>query len=232
MRIGMFRVLVLSVMVAGPAMADSVTRFEIESSLNDRAKWKSFGVKDTIFYNPIEVMNAGRSRVIEGEFRLIQGSSKTARLKSLIALAEAGAKGYDAVHHGARVKTPKDPTDMTLAEILAWIKRTPNQPHAIGRYQIIPATLRGLIRKSGVSRSARFSPALQDQFADILLEDADYQKYLNGQISRTRFMNKLALVWAGLPQSHGRSAYDGYAGNRATISWSQYKREMEKIFPS
>lgn len=89
-----------------------------------------------------------------------------------------------------------------------------------------------LIVRSGVSKSARFSPALQDQFADILLADAQYQEYLKGRISHTAFMNKLALVWAGLPQSSGKSAYCGYAGNRATISWAEYSREMARIFPS
>ncbi len=212
------------------AIADSAVRFDLESSLNDRAKWKSFGVKDTTFFNPIEVMRAGRSRVIEAEFRVITGNDKTARLKSLIALAEAGPKGYDAVHHGAKIRPPKPPTQMTIAEIQRWIGNTPRQPHAIGRYQIIPSTLKMLVAKSGISRNTRFTPQVQDQLADILLADAKYPEFRKGQISQTRFMNNLALVWAGLPQSSGRSAYDGYAGNRATISWSQYKREIDKIF--
>jgi len=73
---------------------------------------------------------------------LQQGGSKAARLHDLIAQAEAGAMGYDAVQHGAHVKPPKHPTQMTLGEIYAWIRATPGQPHAIGRYQFIPATLR------------------------------------------------------------------------------------------
>ena len=38
----------------------------------------------------------------------------------LIARAEAGPKGYDAVQYGARIRPAKKPTQMTLAEIEAW----------------------------------------------------------------------------------------------------------------
>jgi len=59
-------------------------------------------------------------------------------LRQLIGRAEAGRKGYDAVQYGARIKPSKPPTQMTLAEIYAWIDATPGQPHAIGLYQFIP----------------------------------------------------------------------------------------------
>ena len=36
---------------------------------------------------------------------------------------------------------------MTLDEIFAWIAATPGQPHAIGRYQFIPDTLRMLVNR-------------------------------------------------------------------------------------
>lgn len=113
--------------------ADNAVRFELNSSFSDRAKWKSFGAKGPMFYGSIQEMRASRTRVLEAEFRTIAGGTKTARIKSLIALAEAGAKGYDTVHMGAGRRPPKNPTDMTLAEIQRWIRATPNQPHAIGR---------------------------------------------------------------------------------------------------
>lgn len=152
------------------------------------------------------------------------------RLRSLIAVAEAGRMGYNAVQHGAKRRPPKLPTAMTVAEILAWIKATPNQPHAIGRYQFIPATLKDLVRRTGISKNTRFSPDLQDRLANVLLMDAGLLEFQLGQIERKKFMNNLARIWAGLPTSTGKSAYDGYAGNRATISWATYDREMASIF--
>lgn len=55
-------------------------------------------------------------------------------IRALIQEAESRKDGYDAVQHGARIAPPKPPTQMTLAEVFAWIDATPNQPHAIGRY--------------------------------------------------------------------------------------------------
>ncbi|MEO9517956.1 MAG: hypothetical protein ABJH45_08995 [Paracoccaceae bacterium] len=153
-------------------------------------------------------------------------------LRNLIARAEAGRAGYDAVQYGARIKPSKRPTNMTIAEIYQWIEDTPGQPHAIGRYQMIPATLRSLVKRAGVKTSARFTPALQDKLSNLFLEDAGITAFTNGAMSRKTFMNNLAKIWAGLPNSSGRSHYDGYAGNKAVISWAWFESEIMRIFPS
>jgi hypothetical protein len=44
-------------------------------------------------------------------------------------------------------------------------------------------------------------------------------------------MLNLARIWAGLPTSSGRSFYDGYAGNKATMSWAAFDTAMAEIFP-
>lgn len=152
-------------------------------------------------------------------------------LFDLIAKAEAGPAGYDALVWNARVKTPRPPSQMTLAEIYKWIDETPNQNHAIGRYQFIPPTLRRVVEIVGVPLETRFSPAVQDRLAMVLLEDAGLSKFENGAISKTRFMNNLAKIWAGLPNSTGRSHYHGFAGNKATVSWPTFKAVMATIFP-
>ncbi|WP_136441173.1 hypothetical protein [Pacificoceanicola onchidii] len=159
------------------------------------------------------------------------GGTPIQRLRHLIAQAEAGAKGYDAVVWAAKIKPPKRPTAMTVQEIYTWIKATPGQHHAIGRYQFIPATLRRLVKKLGVDPSERFSPQLQDRLADQLLAEAGLSGMMAGRISRRDFMNNIAKIWAGLPNSTGKSHYAGYAGNKATMSWARFEREMKAIFP-
>ena len=154
-----------------------------------------------------------------------------ARLLSLIAQAEAGRDGYDAVQHGARVKPAKRPTDMTLAEIDAWTRATPGQPHAIGRYQFIPKTLRRLVALNGIPATARFTPEVQDRLARTLLEDAGIEDFRAGDLPRQAFMLNLARIWAGLPTHTGRSYYHGHAGNAATMSYATFAREMAMIFP-
>ena len=158
------------------------------------------------------------------------GASQVARIRALIGRAEAGKRGYDAVQYGAVTLPGKLPTEMTIAEIYRWIERTPGQQHAIGRYQFIPATLRRVVGILGVAESAVFAPQLQDRLADVLLAEAGLKAVQGGEIERHAFMNNMAKIWAGLPTSNGKSHYDGYAGNKATMTWTYFDAEMGRIF--
>ena len=153
------------------------------------------------------------------------------QLRSLIARAEAGPRGYDAVQYGAVILPPGAPTTLTLQDIYDWIDDTPGQPHAIGRYQFIPPTLRRLVAELGIRRDARFTPFVQDQLADLLLKEAGLQRFLTGELGRQAFMNNLAKIWAGLPNDSGKSHYHGYAGNKATMTWATFHSQMAQIFP-
>ncbi len=154
------------------------------------------------------------------------------RLLDVIASAEAGPKGYDAIHYSATRLPSKPPSQLTVSEIFAWIRATPGQHHAIGRYQFIPSTLAYLVRAEGISGSAQFTPALQKRLALRLMIDAGYNDFLQGRMTRARFQDRLAGIWAGLPLQNGRSKYHGTAGNRATISRANFDAAMVSIFGS
>lgn len=158
------------------------------------------------------------------------GNAQIDRMLSLIARAEAGAAGYDAVQHGARIRPPKPPTRMTLGEIYDWIDATPRQPHAIGRYQFIPPTLRRVAAERGFGPETRFTPGVQDALALVLLEDAGLSRFQAGELDRRRFMFNLARIWAGLPLPNGRSYYEGHAGNKATMTWAAFDGGMARIW--
>jgi len=153
-------------------------------------------------------------------------------LLDLIALAEAGPAGYNAVQHGARVRPAQAPTQMSLGEIFDWITATPGQPHAIGRYQFIPATLRRLVGIKGYGPQTRFSADVQDQLALILLQEAGLEAFQANTLPRRAFMKNLARIWAGLPLPSGRSYYAGYAGNKATMSFARFEAGVREIFVS
>lgn len=153
-------------------------------------------------------------------------------VRDLIGRVEAGSLGFDAVQHGALQLPGKLPTEMTIAEIFSWIEATPGQPHAIGRYQIIPQTLRRLVRQIGIDEKEVFTMNLQNRLVDQLLVEAELPAFITGKISRRAFMYNLAKIWAGLPTPSGRSYYHGYAGNRATMTWPAFRAEMIKIFSS
>lgn len=153
-----------------------------------------------------------------------------AGLLDIIGAVEAGTKGYDAVQLRARIKPPRPPSTLTLGEILDWIEATPRQQHAIGRYQIIPSTLRSLIRQMDISPETRFSPQLQDAMALRLLKDAGLRDFAAGRKTADEFMDAVAWIWAGLPLRTGRSAYHGFNGNYAVISRREYKAAFDGLF--
>jgi hypothetical protein len=153
------------------------------------------------------------------------------RLLALIARAEAGPADYDAVQHGARVPPPEPPTELTLDQIDAWIAATPGQPHAIGRYQFIPDTLRRLVRAEGLPPQTVFVPGVQDRLAKVLLQEAGLADFRAGDLPRAEFMHNLARIWAGLPLPNGRSYYEGHAGNSATMTWADFEGTMRQIWP-
>ncbi|MEM7472162.1 MAG: hypothetical protein AAF340_12490 [Pseudomonadota bacterium] len=157
-------------------------------------------------------------------------SAGAAELLDLIALAEAGAAGYDAVQHGARIRPKDKPTALTLGDIFKWIKDTPGQPHAIGRYQFIPATLGRLVTIKDYGPEVRFSKKVQDELAYLLLQEAGIAEFRAGALPRRAFMKNLARIWAGLPLPNGRSYYHGYAGNKATMSFARFEAGMARIF--
>ena len=179
------------------------------------------------FFRPFPVRVVART----GAIQIAMGEPALAHIRQVIAWAEAGAADYDAVQHGARKRPGRRPTQMTLAEIDAWIVATPGQPHAIGRYQFIPKTLRRLVAILGLPPETRFSPRTQDRLADVLLVEAGLNAVTAGDIDRREFMGNLAKIWAGLPTPSGRSHYHGYAGNKATMTWARFEREMARVFP-
>ena len=88
---------------------------------------------------------------------------------------------------------------------------------AVGRYQIIKATLTSLVASKRIDTAARFTPALQDQLGVALLNKRGHQDWLNGDIDDAEYAHRLSLEWASLPdpQNDGRSHYDGVGPNHA-----------------
>lgn len=185
-------------------------------------------------FAPVARDNSSRSSQRGSAFTsglIALGGSEAARIRQIIGHAEARRHGYDAVQHGAKIPPPRRPTALSIAEIYQWIADTPGQQHAIGRYQFIPKTLARLVRELGIDERATFTARLQDKLADRLMEEAGFSRFRSGEITRHQFMNNLAKIWAGLPTTSGKSHYHGYAGNRATMSWTQFDAEMARIFP-
>lgn len=218
----------LACLAASPALASQEYQ-----SFSKRVRWRGIGGEgkaDILFDDPFERGAPGAVRQPYASWQLDGSAPRVSQLLSLIGFAEAGRLQYDAVHMSASRRPPKRPTQLSIGQIEHWIRATPGQHHAIGRYQFIPSTLVSLKRRAGLSTAAVFSHSVQDGLAYLLLVDAGLKRLEAGEIRMSQFMDNLAKIWAGLPTRTGRSAYHGYAGNRATISRDFYARQMAAIF--
>ena len=134
--------------------------------------------------------------------------------------------GYDTVYSGVRVKPPRPITTMRVEEVLAWQRSTVRQgsvSSAAGSYQIIRPTLQRLVDQGVVSPSETFDASTQDRLGRHLLRETGYRA---GDTSAAT-ANRIAGVWAALPQLEGpgagRSAYEGIAGNHALIGADTFR---------
>ncbi|MES0864814.1 hypothetical protein ABLN87_20885 [Ruegeria sp. SCPT10] len=186
-------------------------------------------VSEWVALDKFERGTPGKNPPRLASFRLPKGT-EVDQLYALIEFAESPRAGYDAIHHSAKKLTAKRPTQMTLGEIKTWIRATPGQHHAIGRFQVIPSTLASLQRRLRLPDSAVFNKTTQNKMAGVLLYDAGYQDFVAGDLTLFRFMDNLALIWAGFPKANGKSHYHGYAGNRATVTRAFFEKQMVKIF--
>jgi hypothetical protein len=136
-------------------------------------------------------------------------------LKDLILSAESN-NNYDAVFGQKNIKL----TDMTLDEVLAHQAKSAAQGYkstAVGGFQFIQKTLKGLKDELGLTGTEKFDATLQNRLADALLERRGLSKFKAGKLSPDAFADELAKEWAALPTIGGKSFYDGDGLNRATI---------------
>lgn len=128
------------------------------------------------------------------------------------------AGNYNAVIGDSRAKD--DLSDLTLAGIYKLQDRlvAMGRPSsAVGRYQILRKTLRGLQDQLKLPGSTKFAPETQDMLAVELLVGRGYEKWWRGDMSDEEFAHHLSREWASLPDPYkdGRSHYDGVGSNRA-----------------
>lgn len=161
-------------------------------------------------------------------------------LLELMYRGESGAAGYNAYNRGTytddagkeRIRGPNGPIDfsqMTLGQVMdrqALPNGNDDRVFAVGKYQIIPSTMRGAVAEMGLDRNQPFTPALQDKvFSEYLIVDKrpEVAAYITGKPGATLAEAQLGLSkeWAsfGDPNKNGASHYGG--ANHASISLQQ-----------
>lgn len=112
-----------------------------------------------------------------------------------------GAAQYLTIIGHREGKLPKPLTDYTLDELLAaqkvWGKNW--RSSAAGKYQIIRATLAGLIKQIGLRGDQHFTPDLQDLLGYTLLRNRGFDRFIAGTMPFNAFALELAKEWASMP---------------------------------
>lgn len=110
---------------------------------------------------------------------------------------------------------------------------------AAGRYQIMPATLKGLMSAMKLTGGELFDPDMQDRLGYALLKRRGYAAFMARQLTTIQFAKNLAQEWASFPVlmptqgAHrmlvaGQSYYAGDGLNHALVSPQQVEAALAK----
>lgn len=155
-------------------------------------------------------------------------------LFEVIAKGEVGSVKYKSANAYSVIYGSSEPelTNMSLQDVLDLQKDMVDEgspSSAMGKFQIINKTLKGLIKKLGLPLDTKFTPELQDRLALQLLKSRGFEDFLNGNISRTEFMRNLSMEWASLPKDKtGLSYYHGDGLNKSHILPNEIRSAMRK----
>lgn len=126
----------------------------------------------------------------------------------------------------------KDFSNMTIKEVLDYQKshlnpRNGYESSAVGKYQMLHSTLSDNVKWAGVSMNEKFTPEMQEKLNLVRLEKfRGLDDYRAGRISKEQFARNLAMEYASLPLSNGRSYYQGVGSNR---SLTTYQKLLDSI---
>ena len=161
----------------------------------------------------------------------------------------SGEGGVNSVNRSVAGDTPggaksifgKDLTEMTVGEIMDAQAR--EEVFAVGKYQIIPGTMREFVQNSDVTRDMLFTEQTQDMFKDYVINVTrpSVGRYLRGETDDpTEAGQALAREFAsvglqydetyrGNLMKRGQGLYDGdSAGNAASISPEEIIEALER----
>ena len=153
-------------------------------------------------------------------------------------IAQVESKNNYNAYFGNPHNTSTQFTSMSITQVIAWQEdylKQGSPSDAVGRYQILSTTLRGLVSQLGIDPSTNFDEATQDKLAIALLERRGSKRYVNHQLTREEFAANLAKEWAALPKVIGPkpelSYYDSDGLNKSLIEIDQVLRAIDPIKP-
>ncbi len=113
--------------------------------------------------------------------------------------------GYDAYLGYGKYGSPSKPlSQMTLDEVDQFQTAMLHNPNnnldssAVGKYEIVRSTMRGLRKKLGLRGNELFDADMQDRLGHEKLVDRKIENYRSGRITESQFQENLAQEWASV----------------------------------
>lgn len=172
----------------------------------------------------------------DGDDGRVSGGISAAASGDVFDIIAAGEGDYNSVNQGTAGDTPggaisvvgKNLTDMTVGEVMA--AQDSGQLFAVGKYQIIPKTMKGFVQNSPdpIDMNDKFDSTTQEKFKKYVIDvkRPAVGRYIRGESDdRTEAAQELAREFASVglaaPEAgrqRGESRYSGTGGNRASIA--------------
>lgn len=161
-------------------------------------------------------------------------------LSNLIGRGEGGYNSYNRGHAGDAGGATLDFAQMTVGEVMrrqSLGAGDPDRLFAVGKFQMIPGTMREAVSHLGIDRNARFTPELQERMFAAYLVDAKrpavhaYITGAGGPQALGAAQLALAQEFASVADPRtGRSYYDGdSAGNHSSISARDTQQALDRM---
>jgi hypothetical protein len=152
-------------------------------------------------------------------------------------------KGY--IEGVSKTKYPllsKNIEDSTIAEVKNFQARgrdNNGQLWAVGRYQIIPTTLKGVQKKLGLPDNTKFNQTVQDEMGyALMIGRTNLKKYLNGSVTDTKENRQkagldMSKIWSsvGVPFAVNGKQYNNsyYSGDKASVDTEIVQKELQEL---
>ena len=204
----------------------------------------------------LEEMDAEKdAREIAEEVRVEGQETPTGRPPStttssgdLFDIIASGEGGYNSINRGNAGDTPggaksvfgKDLTDMTVGEVMSLQQQ--RKVYAVGKYQLIPSTMKEFVANTDVNPSDKFDAATQEKFKDYVInfKRPEVGRYIRGESDdRTAAAQGLAREFASVgaampetiegfqPAERGDTLYGGQGDNAASIDPAEIEAALD-----
>jgi hypothetical protein len=152
-------------------------------------------------------------------------------------------KGYiEGVNKNKYPLLNKNIEDSTIAEVKSFQARgrdNNGQLWAVGRYQIIPTTLKGVQKTLNLPDNTKFNQTVQDEMGyALMIGRTNLKKYLNGSVLDTKENRQkagldMSKIWSsvGVPFAINGKQYNNsyYSGDKASVDTEIVQKELQEL---